>query len=228
MIRRYDPSLPPILGDEDRLLQVFHNLVRNALDAMDRGGRLTLTTRVSLNPLFGKIDVGTGQRSMVEVQVTDEGAGIPADVHARIFDPFFTTKDKGLGLGLSICHRILEEHRGAIQVDSAEGRGTSVTCFLPIAKSEPLAPLRPPPARTGLTAIATVKARILVADDEDSLRWVLEKGLRQAGYEVTAVKDGTAAVRAFETEPFDVVFLDVRMPGIDGLTALGRLREIHS
>src|SRR5882724_1183501 len=134
MIRRYDPSLPPILGDEDRLLQVFHNLVRNAVDAMERGGRLTLSTRVSLNPLFGKMDFGTGQRSMVEAQVTDEGAGIPAGVRARIFDPFFTTKDKGLGLGLSICHRILEEHRGAIQVESAEGRGTSVTCFLPIAK----------------------------------------------------------------------------------------------
>jgi PAS domain S-box-containing protein len=134
IIRRYDPSLPPILGDEDRLLQVFHNLVSNAMGAMDRGGRLTLTTRVSLNPLFGKMDLGTGQRSMVEAQVTDEGAGIPAAVRGRIFDPFFTTKDKGLGLGLSICHRILEEHRGAIQVESAEGRGTSVTCFLPIAK----------------------------------------------------------------------------------------------
>jgi signal transduction histidine kinase len=71
---------------------------------------------------------------MVEAQVTDEGAGIPDAVRARIFDPFFTTKDKGLGLGLSICHRILEEHRGAIQVESDPGRGTSVTCFLPIAK----------------------------------------------------------------------------------------------
>ena len=134
LIRRYDPSLPPILGDEDRLLQVFHNLVRNGLDAMERGGRLTLTTRVSLNPLFGKMDLGAGQRSMVEAQVTDEGAGIPEAIRARIFDPFFTTKDRGLGLGLSICHRILEEHRGAIQVESAPGRGTSVTCFLPIAK----------------------------------------------------------------------------------------------
>ena len=71
---------------------------------------------------------------MVEAQVTDEGPGIPDAVRTRIFDPFFTTKDKGLGLGLSICHRILEEHRGAIQVDSTAGRGTSVTCFLPIAK----------------------------------------------------------------------------------------------
>ena len=72
------------------------------------------------------------------------------------------------------------------------------------------------------------KARILVADDEDSLRWVLEKGLRQAGYEVLAVKDGTAALQAFAAEPFDVVFLDVRMPGVDGLTALARLREMRA
>ena len=68
----------------------------------------------------------------------------------------------------------------------------------------------------------------MVADDEDSLRWVLEKGLRQAGYDVTAVKDGAAALRAFEAEPFDVVFLDIRMPGVDGLTALARLREIRA
>jgi two-component system nitrogen regulation sensor histidine kinase GlnL len=133
-VRRYDPSLPPILGDEDRLLQVFHNLVVNALDAMKQGGRLTLATRVSLNPLYGKIDVGGGQRTMVEVQVADEGAGIPAAVRTRVFDPFFTTKERGLGLGLALCHRILEEHHGAIQVESVEGRGTVVTCFLPIAR----------------------------------------------------------------------------------------------
>jgi len=95
---------------------------------------LMLTTRVSLNPRFGKMDLGAGQRSMVEAKVADEGAGIPAAVRARIFDPFFTTKAKGLGLGLAICHRILEEHRGAIQVESVEERGTVVTCFLPIAK----------------------------------------------------------------------------------------------
>jgi len=108
IVRRYDPSLPPILGDEDRLVQVFHNLVRNALDAMKGGGRLTLTTRISLSPVFAKMDLGAGQRSMVEVQVTDEGTGIPARVQAKVFDPFFTTKERGLGLGLALCHRILE------------------------------------------------------------------------------------------------------------------------
>jgi two-component system nitrogen regulation response regulator GlnG len=73
-----------------------------------------------------------------------------------------------------------------------------------------------------------MSARILIADDEDGLRWVLEKGLRGAGYEVTAVKDGETALRAFEAEPFDLVFLDVRMPGTDGLTVLDRLRRDRS
>jgi PAS domain S-box-containing protein len=134
IVRRYDPSLPPILGDEDQLIQVFHNLVRNGLEAMPGGGRLVLATRISLNPLFAKLDFGTGQRSMVEVHVTDEGTGIPGAVRSKVFDPFFTTKASGLGLGLALCHRILEEHRGAITIDSVEGRGTTVTCFLPIAR----------------------------------------------------------------------------------------------
>ena len=80
------------------------------------------------------MDLGAGQRSMAEVQVVDEGEGIPEAVHAKLFTPFFTTKDKGLGLGLALCHRILEEHRGAIQVASEPGRGTTVSCFIPLAR----------------------------------------------------------------------------------------------
>jgi two-component system nitrogen regulation sensor histidine kinase GlnL len=134
IVRRYDPSLPAILADEDRILQVFHNLVRNAVEAMTAGGRLTLVTRLSMNPLFAKVDVGLGQRSMAEIQVLDEGQGIPEASRSRLFTPFFTTKDKGLGLGLALCHRIIEEHRGAIQIASERGRGTAVSCFLPIAR----------------------------------------------------------------------------------------------
>jgi two-component system nitrogen regulation sensor histidine kinase GlnL len=99
IVRRYDPSMPPILADEDRILQVFHNLVRNAMEAMPRGGRLTLVTRLSMNPLFAKMDLGRGLKSMAEVQVTDEGEGIPEATRAKLFTPFFTTKDTGLGWG---------------------------------------------------------------------------------------------------------------------------------
>jgi two-component system nitrogen regulation sensor histidine kinase GlnL len=133
-VRRYDPSLPPIMADEDRIVQVFHNLMRNAIEAMPAGGKLTLVTRLSMNPLFAKVDLGQGQRTMAEIQVVDEGEGIPAATREKLFTPFFTTKDRGLGLGLALCHRIVEEHKGAIQVTSEPGRGTAFSCFLPIAK----------------------------------------------------------------------------------------------
>ena len=134
IVRRYDPSLPPILGDEDRLVQVFHNLVRNAVEAMKHGGHVLLSSRVSMNPLYGRVDSGSGQRIMVEAVVADEGSGIPTGLRSRIFDPFFTTKESGMGLGRAVCHRIIEEHDGAIQVESVDGKGTTVTCFLPIAR----------------------------------------------------------------------------------------------
>jgi two-component system, NtrC family, nitrogen regulation sensor histidine kinase GlnL len=134
IVRRYDPSLPPILADEDRIVQVLHNLVRNGLEAMPRGGRLTLISRLSMNPLFAKVDLGYGQRSMAEVQVVDEGEGIPERLRGKLFTPLFTTKDKGLGLGLAISHRIVEEHKGVLQVQSVPGQGTTVSCFLPLAR----------------------------------------------------------------------------------------------
>src|SRR3989440_5938612 len=130
VVRRYDPSLPPILADEDRPAQVFHNLVRNAIEAMPGGGRLTLVTRLSMNPLFAKVDLGQGQRSMAEIQIADEGAGISEETRAKLFTP----KERGLGLGLALCHRIVDEHGGAIQVTSEPGRGTAMSCFLPIAR----------------------------------------------------------------------------------------------
>ena len=133
-VRRYDPSLPPILADEDRIMQVFHNLVRNAIEAMPGGGRLTLVTRLSMNPLFAKVDLGQGQKSLAEIQIADEGQGIPEATRDKLFTPFFTTKDRGMGLGLALCHRIVEEHKGAIQITSEPGRGTAVSCFLPIAR----------------------------------------------------------------------------------------------
>jgi PAS domain S-box-containing protein len=134
LVRRYDPSLPPLWADADRLIQVFQNLVQNGIEAMPGGGRLTLTTRVSLDTVYGgRVDLGAGPRPLVEVQVTDEGEGIPAELIDRVFDPFVTTKPRGLGLGLALAHRIVEEHRGALRVASPSGKGTTFSCYLPIA-----------------------------------------------------------------------------------------------
>jgi PAS domain S-box-containing protein len=136
LVRRYDPSLPPLWADADRLIQVFQNLVQNGIEAMPGGGRLTLTTRVSLDTVYGgRVDVGAGPRPLVEVQVTDGGEGIPAELLDRVFDPFVTTKPRGLGLGLALAHRIVEEHHGALRVASPPGKGTTFSCYLPIAPS---------------------------------------------------------------------------------------------
>jgi two-component system nitrogen regulation sensor histidine kinase GlnL len=118
----------------DLFLPVFHTVVGTEVAAMRGGGRLTLVSRLRFNPLFDMVDLGLGQRSLGDILVLDAGRGIPVGAGARLFTPFFTTKDKGLGLGLALCHRIIEEHRGAIQIASESGRGTAVSCFLPIAR----------------------------------------------------------------------------------------------
>ncbi len=133
IVRRYDPSLPALWADADRLMQVFQNLLQNAIEAMPGGGRLTLATRLSLDPLYAKVDLGGGPRPLVEVLVQDEGEGIPEALRERVFDPFVTTKPRGLGLGLALAHRIVEEHRGAIRVTSSPGKGTTFACYLPTA-----------------------------------------------------------------------------------------------
>jgi two-component system, NtrC family, nitrogen regulation sensor histidine kinase GlnL len=133
LVRRYDPSIPPLWADPDRLTQVFQNLIQNGIEAMAGGGRLTVTTRVSLDAVYGRVDAGSGARPLVEVLVADEGEGIPAALLDRVFDPFVTTKPRGLGLGLAVSHRIVEEHRGALRVTSTLGKGTTFSCYLPIA-----------------------------------------------------------------------------------------------
>jgi two-component system, NtrC family, nitrogen regulation sensor histidine kinase GlnL len=137
IVRRYDPSLPPLWADADRLTQVFQNLVQNGIEAMPGGGRLTLTTGVSLDAVYGRVDAGAGPRPLVEVQVADEGEGIAAELLDRVFDPFVTTKPRGLGLGLALSHRIVEEHRGALRVVSIPGKGTTFSCSLPVAPAPP-------------------------------------------------------------------------------------------
>lgn len=133
LVRRYDPSLPALWADQDRLIQVFQNLVQNGIEAMPGGGRLTLTTRLSLDAVYGKIDLGSGPRPLVEVLVSDEGEGIPDELRDRVFDPFVTTKPRGLGLGLALAHRIVEEHRGALRVTTSPAKGTTFACYLPTA-----------------------------------------------------------------------------------------------
>jgi two-component system NtrC family sensor kinase len=117
---RFDVSLPPVYGNIGKLQQVFINLFLNARDAMPSGGELAVQTGMN--------------ESMVVVDISDTGLGIPEENVRRIFDPFFTTKSigKGTGLGLAVTYGIIQEHGGGIFVDSASGHGTRFRVKLPI------------------------------------------------------------------------------------------------
>jgi PAS domain S-box-containing protein len=130
-------DLPPILGDANQLEQAFLNIVINAWHAMPDGGRLTLATRV-VPATERHRRVGRAAQLGVEVVIADTGMGIAPEHMSKIFDPFFSTKGvgKGTGLGLAISRRIIEDHHGSIDVDSAVGRGTTFSIWLPAGRSK--------------------------------------------------------------------------------------------
>ena len=130
VVRRYDPEVPPVAGDPDRLLQVFLNLARNGVEAMAEGGELTVRTR------FERVAPQCGGRAAAVAEITDRGAGIPPEVQRHLFNPFFTTKHGGTGLGLPISVRIVEEHGGTIEVVSRVGEGSTFRVLLPLAGDE--------------------------------------------------------------------------------------------
>lgn len=129
----FDPSLPPVQGDRDQLIQVFVNLVRNASDAVpERGGEIALAT--AFRPGL-RVRAGAQQSSQslpLEVTVRDNGCGIPAELMPHIFDPFVTTKPRGSGLGLALAVKIVNGHGGVIECESAPGR-TLLRVLLPVA-----------------------------------------------------------------------------------------------
>jgi signal transduction histidine kinase len=118
----YGESVPEVMADPEQLKQVFVNLISNAVQAMAEGGTLTITTGI--------------EDGFVFVRFTDDGPGIPAELLGKVFDPFVSTRDEGTGLGLTIVHRIVDDHDGHIEVTSEEGRGTAFTVWLPALQQE--------------------------------------------------------------------------------------------
>ena len=131
LTRLYDPSLPDVLGNRDQLVQVFLNIIRNAIEAMPKGGKLTVVTRMS--DQFTSVQADGKKLRLMVVKVSDTGAGISQEHLADIFTPFFTTKDRGVGLGLALSYQIVQEHLGTIRVESQEMEETTFSIYLPLA-----------------------------------------------------------------------------------------------
>jgi len=135
--REFGPELPICMADRKRLHRCFSNLVANGIQAMAKGGDLRVETAVVPGDVFsdprGEAAVpGAPNGSTIRVVISDTGQGIPPERLSRIFDPFYTTKEKGLGLGMAITHRIIEDHKGSIDVQSQVGLGTTLTVHLPV------------------------------------------------------------------------------------------------
>jgi CheY-like chemotaxis protein len=202
--------------DGAQIGQVIRNLVLNAREAMPSGGLVTLHAKnVALEQgLAGLLPAG----DYVQIAVTDQGLGIPPDVLPKIFDPYFSTKtrgtDKGMGLGLTICHSVVKKHGGAMTVSSSPS-GTTFHVYLP-ASGHGVPNTKPSEGHRG-----RLRGRVLVMDDEPTMRTVMARMLKQLGCEVGLATDGESAMALYleakrDARPFDVVILDLTVRGAMG------------
>ncbi len=205
LVRDFHPVLP-VLASDARLGQVFLNLLVNAAQAISPGDARGNEIRVSLRARDAR---------HVVIEISDTGHGMAADVKQRLFTPFFTTKPEGagMGIGLSICQRIVAGIGGFIAVESTVGEGSVFRVVLPTTAQVPAAEAKPEPhARP-----ATRRARVLVVDDEPMVQRAVQRTLA-AEHDVVAVSSGREALRLVEGgQRFDVIFCDLMMPEMTGL-----------
>jgi PAS domain S-box-containing protein len=229
---RYDfpDSLPPIEGDPAQLRQVILNLITNASEAFgDEAGVVTVGagTIDADRRYLSETHLGSGlpEGSYVYLDVGDTGCGMDEETRAKIFDPFFTTKFAGRGLGLAALVGIVRAHRGTLKVDSEPGWGTGFRLLFPC-----LAGLRADvAAEVTHSREWRGSGTILVVDDEEVVREILEEVIPRYGMSVVTAKDGREAVEQFREHAGEIaaVLLDVTMPKLGGEEAFLEIRKIQ-
>lgn len=210
---RYDIPEDLWLADLDKgqISQVIQNIVLNASHAMPEGGiiKITCENLASLRTVLPFAKEGR----FVKISIRDSGIGMPANVVEKIFDPYFSTKQEGSGLGLAISQSIINKHNGHISVESSPGVGTHFTIYLPASENTKIQKQKPFAENK-----AASLAKILIMDDEETVRTVAQRMLVELGYEVVLAAAGEEAVKLYQESMnsgklFDLVIMDLTIPG---------------
>jgi two-component system, cell cycle sensor histidine kinase and response regulator CckA len=232
LVMALDDTLGPVVADRGQLEQVLINLVVNASEAMagfDRGELTLVTEPLNLaradRTLVG-VEVPAGDYAVLRVR--DSGRGMDAATRTRAFEPFFTTKraGEGIGLGLATAYGIVKQSGGFISIDSEPAQGTTVSLYLPVARAPRITSQEPPsPASLDAAAGETV----LLVEDEESVRTMAARVLRQRGYAVLEAANGRGAMTLLESHDsqIDVLVTDIVMPEMSGLELAERVGAVR-
>lgn len=228
---RIPGDLPPVLGDYGQIYQMVLNLCLNARDAIVEHTATTedgiiriLAEPVNADQLPAHIKQPAESRYL-KLSIEDNGGGIPEHIRSRIFEPFFTSKGKGTGLGLSVVYGIVQSHNGYLDVQTEPGAGTTISVFLPVTSIE----ATPVQTEEDLKSINGGNEKIMIIEDEDILRSLMEDVLKSKGYNVTAASDGTAALQLFRKHhtELDAIILDMGLPKLPGQALFLKMMQIN-
>ena len=222
-----EPALGKIKADPVQIEQVIMNLVVNARDAMQKGGTLTIETKnVFIDENYSKRYIGIKDGQYVNICVSDTGIGMDDNVKSHLFEPFFTTKGKGTGLGLATVYGIIKQNNGFINVYSEPEKGTTFRIYLPRTEDE----------TTTIEKSEMIKRQtkqgsetVLIAEDEESIRVLINKVLLSNGYKVLEAKSGEGAIEVsgeFKGD-IDLLITDMVMPGINGVELYNKLKSVR-
>ncbi len=209
--------------DKNQIKQVIQNIVKNACTAMTNNGQLNVYCKNS--DIMGKNHPILNENKYLQIVIKDQGCGISEKNIGKIFDPYFSTKnlgfDKGQGLGLAVCHSIIEKHDGKIIVDSEIDKGTTIIIYLPASNQKVTAPKQ-----------VFGKEKILVMDDEEMIRSYFHTALDRMGYDCKTCVDGSEAIEIYKDSmesdnPFGAIILDLsNQSGMGGKEAMEKLLEL--
>jgi nitrogen-specific signal transduction histidine kinase/CheY-like chemotaxis protein len=223
----FGENLWRVKADPGQIEQVLMNLAVNSRDAMPGGGKLTIETR---NMEYSEaLPLGTGEMppgAYVMLSVSDTGYGMDEATLSRIFEPFYTTKEKGkgTGLGLAMVYGIVKQSGGYILVDSKEGKGTTFRIYFPRTKEE----ARPSAPEISSSAPSTGKETVLVVEDQDEVRNLVEEILGMQGYTVLKASNGDEALQLGKSrkKPIHLLLTDMVMPGMNGKELAERMQKM--